>query len=171
MIDITLCEMDIRRSPTSAPLIHRVEPVSNLVKTVTFKLYTGDLWIHNPKSHIWVMMDGLMDSRKQTFLLKGRGITIGHSPLGMGIGFEHFGERQFMVGEFTQLDFLPNEFYDFTVTCDKNRVRWEVEGDIIHYADMHEFSMEYPSFDTVVGVAGDAESSTYGFFNVRQVMA
>ncbi|MBW1672112.1 MAG: hypothetical protein JRJ45_00450 [Deltaproteobacteria bacterium] len=170
---LTLCTMDIRRSPTQAPLIHRVTEVSDLYKTITFKLYTGDLWVANPNAHLYVMTDGYIKPGDPQQSLQGRGICIGHTSKCTGVSFEHFGAEIFDVGPCRNIAFRPNEFYDFQIDTNKKGVTWQCYGPdyielAVFFSNTFAFQDTYPSFDTVIGVAGDKRSSTYGLFNVIQ---
>lgn len=160
-------------SPTSCPVIHRVNEPSNLIKTVSFRLWTGDLWERNPESHIYVMVDGWVKPGDPRTSLQGRGITIGHAPQGTGIGFEHFGEMPHMVGDFVPMTFMPNSFYDFVVECENEYVSWLIidPDKNTNIAMVAKFSKDYPSYDTVLGIAGDNNSSNYSLFDVRQQLS
>lgn len=164
---VTLAVMDIRRSPTQAPLIHRVNTRGG-DKTLTFKLYTGDLWEQNPDAHMYIVTDGYVATGEPSKSLRGRGITIGHTHhCDMGVGFEMFGENNGYPDICLPIRFAPNQFYDFVVETSAESIMVSVnDKESISY----EFAKYMPSFDTVIGVAGDSQSSTYGFFDVKQTI-
>ena len=167
---LVLTTMDIRRSPTSAPFIHRTNPNTDAVKTVSFVFYTGDLWEQNPQSHAYLVMDGYITPGVGYGSLQGRGIIIGHTPNCKGVGFEKFGANAGYAEGCIPMQFRMNEFYRFEVTADPEKVSVAVTGpDVDEYSELA-FTGEYKSFDTVMGVAFDQESSTYGIFNVLQVI-
>ena len=159
-------------SPTRAFLVHAVNAPSGLVKTVSLRFFTGDLWKGNPDAHLWVMVDGYVapgDPRKS---LKGRGIAIGHTPLGTGVAFEHFGASKFMVGEIFPWEFMENEYYDIVIECHPKRIEWGIAGPDLQAHRMHYFiSMAYQGYDTVIGVAGNKYSGTFGLSNVVQTLS
>lgn len=162
----TLSVMDLRRAPTQAPLIHRVNRRGGK-KTLTFTFYTGDLWEANPDAHMWIITDGYIATGEPTKSLQGRGITVGHTNhCAMGVGFEMFGENNGYPNLCMPVDFRPNEFYDFVIETTGETVTVSVNGETIS----HVFSKTMPSYDTVVGVAGDSDSATYGFFNMIQTI-
>lgn len=162
-----MCRVEMKTSPTTAP-IHRVNETSDLVKTLTMTIWTGDLWMYNPTAHIYIMVDGYIRPGDPRTSLQGRGITLGDTPSGFGIGFEHFGEKPFMVGEYKITKFLPYEFYDVSVRCSKTLVSYEISGKNGRFVSSHRFSKDYPSNDSIVGTANDQKSSQHGFFNMRQ---
>jgi hypothetical protein len=167
---LILSVMDMRRSPTTAPLTHRVNEKSSSEKIVSFKLYTGDLWVQNPDAHIWVITDGFIAISPPQKSLKGRGITIGYTNHCNGVGFELFGWNSGYPGQCLPVAFLPNDFYDFRVHTVPKSITVFVEGPGIDESISFNFEKNMPSYDTVVGVAGDTQSATYGFFNVVQTI-
>lgn len=164
-----ICRMEMKYAPTTAPL-HRSNQNSNLVKTVSMKFYTGDLFARNPTSHLYVMCDGYIDSSQKIRSLLGRGIAIGDTPIGFGIAFEHFGATPFMLGECVPVTFLDYEFYDIEIQTNKKSVGYKISGPNFSISRAMDFSDSYPSFDTVTGVANDKNPSLYGFFNMKQTM-
>ena len=165
---LVLATMDIRRAPTSAPLVHRTNVNTMDSKTVSMLFYTGDLFIHNPLAHMWLMTDGYVDASVPKASLQGRGITFGHTNFCDGVGFEHFGVNAgFNIG-CVRFDIKPNSFYELFIYTDTELVSFNVTGPNVDEGSYLEFNGSYPSFDTVMGVAEDYNSATYGFFNLHQ---
>jgi len=166
-----LSTMDIRRSPTQAPLMHRTNAPSEKDKSVDFTFYTGDLFKYNPNAHGYLMTDGYIDSSTPKASLQGRGITIGHVNNCDGIGFEHFGVNTGFKEPCIDVKFADNSFYDIKTITTKDTVYVYVLGPDDFEAEISkDFSGDYDSYDTVFGVAFDFKSSTYGFFNMVQVL-
>ena len=65
------------------------------------------------------------------------------------------------------MEFHDYTFYEFTITVDKYSVSFMVDN---KWSETAYFRKEYPSFDTVIGVAFDRNSSTHGFFNIEQII-
>ena len=167
---LILATMDIRRAPTSAPLMHRTNLVTEEKKILNFKFYTGDLFTANPAAHMWVMSDGYVDASIPTDSLQGRGITIGHTNACSGVGFEWFGVNAGFKEGCVPVKFFPNEFYDLIVVTTPKDVAFRVRGPNVDSSAYLQFSGDYESYDTVVGVAGDHNTATYGLFNFHQII-
>lgn len=168
---LVLSTMDIRRSPTTAPLMHRTNALTDRDKSVDFTFYTGDLFKYNPNAHGYLMTDGYIDSSTPKDSLVGRGITIGHVNNCDGIGFEQFGINNGFKEPCIDIKFADNSFYDIKTITTKDTVYVYVLGPDEFEAEISkDFSGDYESFDTVFGVAFDHKSSTYGFFNMVQVL-
>jgi len=167
---LVLSTMDIRRSPTTAPLMHRTNALTHKDKQVKFTFYTGDLFKYNPNAHGYLMTDGYIDSSLPEQSLQGRGITIGRVNNCNGIGFEHFGINAGFKDPCIPIKFATNTFYDIKTITTKDTVYVHVIGPRVDDEIRLDFSGDYPSFDTVFGVALDYKPSTYGFFNMVQVL-
>ena len=167
---LVLSAMDIRRSPTTAPLMHRSNALTNRDKQVKFTFYTGDLFLYNSQAHGYLMTDGYIKTGLPEESLQGRGITIGHTNNCKGIGFEHFGVNSGFKNPCIPIKFEHNSFYDIDTITTKDTVYVYVIGPDVEDEMQLDFSGTYPSFDTVFGVALDYKSSSYGFFNMVQVL-
>lgn len=159
-----LVASDLRLSPTSAPLVHRIDK-DGLYKTINFTFWSGNLFQINPRSHIWVMADGHIEGGSN-IPLQGRGVTIGSTHKCKGVGFEWFGGDDGLANDFPPgcipLQIESNTHYDFEIKAGPNYISAELNGEfIIAY-----FTRWYPSFDTIIGVAGDDNTSMYAFFDV-----
>ena len=160
--------MDMRRSPTQAPLTHRTNPLTDTAKTVSFKFYTGDLWINNPQAHLWLLTDGHMAYGQAYGSLHGRGIIMGHTPHCKGIGFEKFGGNPGFVKGCVPMEFQSNSFYDIVVRTTPGKIKLRIKGEVSETITELAFTGEYLSNDTIMGVAGDKKSATFIIFNLRQ---
>jgi len=153
---LVLSTMDIRRSPTTAPLMHRTNSVTttpkvikftfytgdlfkynpnshgylmtDAPKVIKFTFYTGDLFKYNPNSHGYLMTDGYIDSSTPRESLQGRGLTIGHTRHCNGVGFEKFGVNSGFSDQCKRVKFKDNSFYDFTVYTDNDIVDYVMLG-------------------------------------------
>ena len=165
-----LSTMDIRTSPTSAPLLHRTNINSGRDKTLTFTMWTGDAFARNPTAHLWVLTDGYIDSSEPKQSLQGRGITIGHTPGCRGVGFEHFGINSGFEEGCIKMDIWPNTFYDVVINTYDIGVSVKIRGGGVNKSSSLKFTGDYLSYDTAMGFAFDWKSGTFGMFNVHQTI-
>ena len=165
---LTLSTMDLRRSPTSAPLIHRTNQLTDAAKTVSFKIYTGDLWENNPQAHLYMLTDGYITPGEPFGSLQGRGIIMGHTPNCKGIGFEQFGVNPGFAEGCIPMEFQANSFYDIVVRTTPSKVKLRIRSKGNEAITELAFTGDYLSNDTIMGVAGDRESATFIIFNLRQ---
>lgn len=82
-------------SPDSAAIFYKSgnKLASNGYHSLSFELYTGNVFVNNSNAHWWVWLDGrtYKANKPYTSYLNGRGLAIGPSPNCSSIGFEHFG--------------------------------------------------------------------------------
>lgn len=164
-----LSRADIRVSPTTAPLVHRVNELGG-TKTISFTFWTGSLFLYNPGSHMWMIGDGYIAPGNPYTSLQGRGIIVGRSNHCDGVSFEHFGVNNGFPEPCIPIDFEDFEFYQISLEVLPDEMTVQVIGPGISEDATISLWAEYPSFDTVMGVAIDKNPSTYGFFNVIQTI-
>lgn len=166
--ELVLLRADLRVSPTESALVHRPNPTGEF-KLLTFTFFTGDLFVHNPRAHGWLIADGYMESSSEV-PLRGRGITFGKTHECEGVGYEHFGGSDGKANEFPpqclKMEFEPFEFYDFEIWVAPEGIGVKVNDEPLYSY----FSADYPAFDTIMGVAFDTNPSVYGIFNFKQIV-
>ena len=163
--ETVLLRAALKLSPTTAPLVHRSN-INADAKLLSFIFYTGSLPLNNEGTwHGWLIADGYIKPNDPV-PLRGRGITFGHTHMCQGVGFERFSNpNQFPPG-CIQMDFEPWTFYMFKVYVDRQVIKVSVDGT--------EREVIAPDTiigdDTIMGVAGDRKPSSYGVFNMTQVI-
>jgi len=103
--------------------------------------------------------------------LVGRGIILGHTPNCNGSGFEKFGTNNGYSNGCITMSFRPDSFYHVTVYTTPEKVDLSIIGPDTHFRTTLAFTGTFLSNDTIMGVAGDKNTATFGIFNLHQAIA